>query len=288
MKDFFFDVPRHSVMTTEGKIDLPMLFYECSARLLNYFVDYESALAMLEGTGMQPVRVFKNKAMANLSFYNYRHNSVTPYNEVFLTIMVVPKAYPMPRFPLLNLVKLNPNDWNMGGYVVEMPVTARQHRAAGREIWGYPKFQTQIPHRFSGKHFEYQVMDPDTGEALLSVSGTEGPGIKLPAFGMASFTNHNGKILRVTIDVDGKMRHATIKDLNIYVSQSDHRFARNIRNLNLENLKPFSFMASDALRMRLNPGIPVADWETPPMPYPVEGERWATPIEEDDKAGVES
>lgn len=280
MKDYFFDVPQHGVMTTEGRIDLPMFFYDCSARILNYFVDYESTLPLLEGTGMEPIRVFKNKALANLSFYNYRHNSVTPYNEVFLTILVVPKVYPMPRFSLANLLKLNPKELNIGGYVVEMPVTARQHRAAGREIWGYPKFQTEIPHRFSGKHFEYQVLDPETGEPLLSVSGTEGPGIKLPSVGVASFTNHNGKILRVNIDVDGRTRSAAIKDLNVRVSRSEHRFAKNIRALNLENLKPFSFMATDALRMRLNPGIPIADWETPPMPYPVKGEKWATPIEE--------
>jgi hypothetical protein len=280
MKDYFFDVPRHNVMTTEGPVGLPMLFYDSSARLLNFFVDYERTLPIVEKTGLEPVRFLKDKAFANLSFYQYRENSLVRYNEVFLTIMVAPKAFPKPAFPLSNILKLNPADWTIGGYVVEMPVTRREHRAAGREIWGYPKFETEIPHRFSGRHFEYKVLDPDSGESLLEVSGSEGPGIKLPGLSLVSFTNHDGKILRVTVNVDGFFRNAMVKDLKIVPGKSDHRFARNVRDLGLEDLKPWSFMASDAFRQILNPGVPIADLETPPMPYPVKGEKWAVPIEE--------
>ncbi len=267
-------------MTSEGPVKLPMLFFDGSARQFNFFVDHHRVAPLLEGTGMEAVRFFGNKAMVNMSFYQYRHNRLATYNEVFFAVMVVPEAFPMPRQPLANLLRLDPAKWTMGGYVVEMPVTSPKHRAAGREIWGYPKFQTEIPHRFSGKHFEFKVLDPDTGESLLEVSGTEGPGVKLPGYSLVSFTNHDGKILRVTIRVDALFRNAPLKELRIVPGRSDHRFAKNARALGIAETKPFAFMACDAVRQILEPGVPVGEWQTPPMPYAVKGEGWAKPLEE--------
>jgi len=37
-------------------------------------------------------------------------------------------------------------------------------------------------------------------------------------------------------------------------------------------------MFSDALRTKLHPGVPVAEHETPPLPYAVEGEERAKPL----------
>jgi Ni,Fe-hydrogenase III component G len=68
MKDFFFDVTRTSVMTTEGRVDLPMFFFDSSARLLNFFVDYDRTLPMLDKTGLEPVRFLKDSlGFAHLS-----------------------------------------------------------------------------------------------------------------------------------------------------------------------------------------------------------------------------
>ncbi len=278
MKDFFFQVPRTSVMTTQGRVDLPMFFYDMSARILNFFVDADGTLPMLEGTGLKPVRFFGAKALVNLAFMQYREVSIGGYEEVFITIMVVPEDFPRPKWPLANVLKRDGNKWTMGGYVLEMPVTLAQARVAGREIWGYPKFETEIRFKLSFRRFEYSVLHPSSGEPLLEVSAEERRGIKRPAFDMVSFGNHNGKILRTITEVDGLYRACMVKNLRIKVGETDHRFARNIRALGLEIAKPWIALCSDALRTKLNPGVPVADWETPPMPYAVEGEGWAHPL----------
>ncbi len=278
MKDFFFDVPRTTVMTTEGRVDLPMFFYDMSARFLNYFVDHERAARLLEGTGLETCRFFNGKALVNLCFMQYREVSIGGYDEVFITIMCYPKAFPKPRLPMTNMLKSNGAGWTIGGYVLEMPVTIPQARAAGREIWGYPKFETEIPNQLSGRRFEFGVLDPETGESLLNVSGVETPGIKMPGMDMVSFGNHDGKILRTVTETDGLMRNCMAKDLRVEVSKRDHRLARNVRDLGLEQAKPWGMMSGDAVRSKLNPGVPVADWETPPIPYQVEGEKWAEPL----------
>ncbi|NPV59617.1 MAG: hypothetical protein HPY75_08140 [Actinobacteria bacterium] len=278
MKDYFFDVPRTGVMTTQGRVDLPMFFYDVSARIINFFVEAGGTLPMLEGTGLEPVRFFGDKALVSLAFLQYREVSIGGYDEVFITIMVVPMGFPKPRFPYANFLRLQGARWTMGGYVLEMPVTIPQARAAGREIWGYPKFETEIPFRLSGRRFEYSVFDPENGETLVKVSAKETPGIKLPAFDMVSFSNHDGKILKTITEVDGWYRNCMVKDVRIEVGKSDHRLARNARELGLGTAKPWGAMCSDALRTKLHPGVPVAEHETPPMPYTVEGEEWAKPL----------
>lgn len=278
MKNYFFDVPRTGVMTTQGRVELPMFFYDVSARIINFFVEAGRTLPMLEGTGLEPVRFFGDKALVSLAFLRYREVSIGGYDEVFITIMVVPGEFPKPRFPYANFLRLQGARWTMGGYVLEMPVTILQARAAGREIWGYPKFEIEIPFRLSGRRFEYSVLDPESGETLLKVSAMETPGIKLPAFDMVSFSNHDGKILKTITEVDGAYRNCMVKDLRIEVGKSDHRLARNARELGLGTAKPWGAMCSDALRTKLHPGLPVAEHETPPMPYAVEGEEWAKPL----------
>jgi len=282
MKDYFFDVPRTSVMTTQGRVDLPMFFYDMSVRMINFLVDYERTLPMLEGTGLVPVRIFRDKAMVNLVFLQYREVSIGGYDEVFISIMVVPRAFPEPGLPLANIFRQNGDKWTIGGYVLEMPVTIPQARAAGREIWGYPKFETKIPFKLSGRHFEYEVLEPESGESLLTVSGTETLGIKLPGLDMVSFSNHDGRILRTITEVDGMYRNCMVKDLKIKAGSSDHRLARNVRDLGLESTRPLSAMCSDASRSKLHAGVPVAEYETPPMPYAVEGEDWARPLDGND------
>ena len=64
----------------------------------------------------------------------------------------------------------------MGVYVVEMVVTIPEARAAGRKLWGYPKFLTQIPSELSGNQFKFSVLDPDSREPIVAVEGETGRG----------------------------------------------------------------------------------------------------------------
>jgi hypothetical protein len=47
-------VPQAAVTTSEGKVELPMLFYDVSVRHLNFWVDYDRVLPKLAGTGLVP------------------------------------------------------------------------------------------------------------------------------------------------------------------------------------------------------------------------------------------
>lgn len=272
MGDNFFDVPMTRVQTTEGTVDLPIFYYDVSVRQLNFFVDYNAALSRLEGTGIVPCRTFNGKAVACLIFFNYRDVSIGPYEEVTIVVLAYPESFKDPKFYLTNLLKRDGHKWTVGAYVLEMPVTIPQARAAGREIWGYPKYETDIPFTLSDRSFEYAVLDGPGGEPVVSVKCVTGPGINMHGGDLVSLTNHDGTILRTIVDVDTKYRAGLCRELQVDAGHTDHRFAQNVRDLGLDRLKPFAVQATDSFRSRLNKGWPVAEHETPPMPYAVKGE----------------
>jgi hypothetical protein len=267
--DTFYDVPRTFYTTSCVETQVPMFFYDVSERRLNYFVDYDRVAPKLEGTGLVPCRFFNGKALVSLIFLQYRDVTIGPYDEVTITIVVRPKMLPDPRVYLPKILfKKRGAGWgNMGAYVLEMPVTIPAARAAGREIWGYPKFLTKIPNRLSGRKFEFGVLDPDTGESILSVKGETGPGIPTKAFDMVCFNNYRDAIWKIFVDADGWYLNARAKQLEVKVGTGSHRMAQNIRDLGLADLTPFVIQSADRLRTRLNPGRPVAEWKSPELPY---------------------
>jgi hypothetical protein len=274
----FFDVPHTTVLTTRGEVDLPMLFYDVSVRQLNFFIDYHRALPLFKGTGLVPCRTFFGKAIASLIFYRYKDVSIGPYDEVTITIVARPESFPAPRSVLANLLRRDGRKWTAGAYVLEMPVTIPEARAAGREIWGYPKFETEIPFRLQGREFSYAVLDPENGEPLLKVRGREGPGIRMRAFDLVTFSNHDGRILKTVIDVDAVYRNGLCRGLELEAGAGSHRLAANVRALGLDRTRPFALQSTDEFRSRLNPGTPVEEHPTPPLPYAVLGETPARPL----------
>jgi hypothetical protein len=246
-----------------------MFFYRVATRILNYFVEPALLSPKLEKTGLLPCRFFNGKAMVSLTFFNYQEVTVGPYDEVVVSFVVYPEGLGPPSVPTLTLALLKRERFwqKMGMYVLEMPVTIPGARAAGREIWGYPKFLTEITHEFKGKQFSYTVHDPEGGNPIVSLEAEMVSGLSGGAFDLTSFTHYEISIWRTTTDVRGRMTNAGCKWSRVTTNDSKHPMAVNIRDLGLENAKPFMVMSSDYLRTRLNAGKPVAEWISPRLPY---------------------
>ena len=270
-QDTFFDVPISVAQTSEGRVDLPIFYYNVGIRHLNYWVDYDRVAPKLEGIGLVPCRFFNGKALVSLIFFNYRDVSIGPYEEVTITIIVRPVALKDPGIYLPTFLKRKGENWgSVGAYVLEMPVTIPQARAAGREIWGYPKFLTKIPFRLTGRYFAFEVKDPDADDAIFSVEGMMGPGICLKATDLVTFSNLNDSIVKTIINVDATTTLCFSKGVKLKVGRTSHGMAANIQDLGLQDLQPAFIMSSDNYRTRLNQGSAIAPWKTPELPYPPE------------------
>ena len=104
--------------------------------------------------------------------------------------------------------------WKSNPRWLEMPVTIQSARAAGREIWGYPSYVTDVPLEISDRAFSYRVMDGPGGEELLSVGCAPGPGVTTRAGDLVTFSNHEDTVLRTVVDVDAAALGRVIKALS--------------------------------------------------------------------------
>ena len=265
----FFDVPWTYYLTSYTRTQVPMFFFNISARFIHYFLDYEVARKKLEGTGLLPCRFFRNKALVSLIFFNYKEVTIGGYDEVTITIMAYPESMKPPRNPLTTILfKKKGHTWgNMGGYVLEMPVTIPAARAAGREIWGFPKFLTRIPYKLDGDSFEFGVEDPETGESIIEVKGEMGPGFTASGFDLVSLNNYEDSVLQVITETDAKVKTCLCRRIEVKPGSGNHRMAQNIRDLGLARMKPIAIMSTDNCRSKLNAGRPICPWKTSPMPY---------------------
>jgi len=267
-QDKFWEVQRSYFITSEGKVDLPMFFYQVRVRHLNFFVDYDRVLPLLKGTGLVPCKFFNGKAVVSLIFYNYQKVSIPSYDEVTITIVVRPEMLADPKIYLTNFLKQKGANWTVGAYVLEMPVTRPEARAAGREIWGYPKFETKIPYKLEENYFEFAVLDPETEEQIVSVKGKTRIGIKMRAFDLVTYSNYSDSIWKTIIDVNAWYKNCFRRTAEVKVGPSKHGMAENIRQLGLDRLKPFAIQVTDKFRSKLNPGRAIAEFKSPALPYP--------------------
>jgi len=251
--DLFFQYPRTPFTTSEGAIDLPIFYYDDSVLMALFRVDYDKAQAMVAEQGLQAVRASGGKALVGVAFYEYRDTSIGGYNEVGLAIAVVPKATRAPRFPMLEMLK--PLDMaSVGYFIVDLPVTTPAACAGGREIWGYPKFVTNIGFSLRGNGFDGFVTDPDTGRNLLRLYGNAGPGLPGPLLDLVLYSRLKGQMLRALVNTRGGARICLPGSMQVEVSDSQHPMARHLRELGLNNARPFMLFYSHALQLRLNAG----------------------------------
>jgi len=264
----FFDVPCKETRTSVSRVDLPMLFNSTRVRHLNYFIEPARVEPLLKDTGFIPCRFFNGKCIVSLIFYNYRDVTIGPYDEVTITVLVRPAMLPDPKIYLPNLLKKKGSSWNgIGAYVLEMPVTIPEARAAGRELWGFPKFETRIPYKLEENSFQFGVKDPDNDEWIVEVKGTHTPGIPLTGFDLVTFSNFRDRIWKTIIDTDVRYKNCLLKNIEVRVGRSNHGMAQKIKMLGLDIKKPFVLQHADNFKSRLNHGEAVAEWKSPSLPY---------------------
>lgn len=253
-EDRFFQVPRTVQRTSEGLVDLPILYYDVSNVVALFEADLEGVREVLRGTGLVPGIVSRGRAMVGLSFYEYRRTSVGTYNEVGTAIFAVPAGERPPRLRLAEMMRPLRRR-KLGAYVVDLPVTTAAANAAGREIWGYPKFITEIPFELRGRSFRCAVMDPDVpDQAICEIAGSMGAGVPAPPMSLLTYTQLEGQLIRTPIDVRGAVMARGPGELTLRVGPSEHRMARNLHTLGLDGAKPTVVMSTDRFQSKLHPG----------------------------------
>ena len=154
-----------------GPVRLPILYADGTAMLAFFWVDPVRARRLLEGSGLEPLRFPGRRALLALGFYDYRETTIGPYHEVGSALAVVPTGAPSSGLAALELVRAARRR-RAGYHILDLPVSTPIADVGGRELWGLPKFLTQLPLRVGTSSVEGQVLDSTGAAPLLTLSGT--------------------------------------------------------------------------------------------------------------------
>ncbi|MCL2777240.1 MAG: acetoacetate decarboxylase family protein [Polyangiaceae bacterium] len=249
----FFDVPRSVHTTSEGPVKLPILYRDVTNVIALFLVPHEGAEELLVGTGLVADNAGRQRVLAALSFYEYRDTSIGSYNEVGTAIFARRDGEPSRLLSVTDTV-LPAKLRRSAAWVVDLPVTTHAANAAGREIWGYPKFVTDISFRLEGRSVETSVHDPGGTDVIVTLSGELGRGLPAPPIDVVTYTRLDAQLIRTHIDVRGWQTIHSPGSVRLRVGTSEHRMAKNLRTLGLENAVPIAITTTHRFQSKLPAG----------------------------------
>lgn len=238
------------VETTAGPVELPIRYWDVSVGIALFRGDRDAAAQVIEPMSLRPV-VVRGDALVGLGFCEYRGTSIGPYNEVALVVLSRPERRPgLPAGVHLLL----PNHMRTPGVaVLDLPVTTPGAHAAGREVWGYPKFVTELPIKFGERTFDGEVRDPDGG-LICSLRGTFGRGVPFPVLDLVTYTSLHGQRWRTEITTSGMYSAHGGSDLRLGLGDSGHAMRTRLSDLGLAGTAPVTFLVSHDYRALLHAG----------------------------------
>jgi hypothetical protein len=257
--DVFFQVPRSVVSTSEGAVALPIMYYDASALYAFYLVDRDAAAAVITNDRLVPALTVGSRALAAIACYQYRDTSVGLYNEVGLAVCVTADDAKLPAGGWLDMLgsASNPEGRTVGMHVLDLPVTTAAANAAGREIWGLPKFVTEISYEKRGRQFSCEVANPDGGQPVMTLDGKIGPSVPSRPLSLALYSELDGELLRCTVNARGRTRMAAAPGLRLRTQGIGHPMAVHLAELGLNGASPVGVMWTDHFQSRLNAGVAV-------------------------------
>ncbi len=254
-KDFFDHTIQSPVSTSKGEVKLPIFYYDVSAVLVFFWTDFQKAAAQLEHSGLRVCRFFNGRALTGLAFYEYRDSDIGPYNEVGLATAVYSERMEKPVWYLPDFLRAAKKR-KLGFYIHHLPVSTETACAAGKEIWGFPKFTTRLPFSLTERYFEAAVLDPER-KKIASVKGPLNAGVPLPGFDLLLFSNHENRQLRTIVDVKATFKTAFAAKQKLEIGNSSHPMTRTLHDLGLSGARPFVIQTTDTFISRLNGGVSV-------------------------------
>lgn len=109
------------------RLALPVEVRAARSAAATFLVRHDAARRLMGGTGVAPKRLPGGRALCIIAAVQYIDNDLGPYNEVAFSIAVGATG-----------------GAPAGAYIHELPVDGDFTCAAGREIWGFPKWLADI------------------------------------------------------------------------------------------------------------------------------------------------
>jgi len=266
IKSDFFNIQYRTVETSEGPVQVPVSFYDGAAVMAFFPCGYDAALSKLEGTGFVPFRMFNGKALAVMGFFEYRDSSFGPYKEITLMFPVFPDnsvsalASPFDFFKKIEKRRV-------GFHIIDLPITGELPLAAGRELWGFPKFKADIEYGYGAREFEAEVRTYGTGDTIFTFRSPFLKGMRAPFTDCLFYTYLDNTIRRSVVIMNSGGKMTTGRRALLSAGTADHRMLKNLCDLGMANAKPLFIQSTGRLQYNLYECDTIRECPTPELPY---------------------
>lgn len=156
-----------TVIVAGEEVTLPV--HVRSARMVTaqWFVDADAAQSVIDYSGLRAVRQ-RGRAIVSVSGVQYLDNDLGPYNEIAIAFVVHPHDEP---------AGARSSFTNPTTFIHRLPVNQSFTCAAGREIWGFPKWVASISVTARGPRTDVVLLDHIHGDAGGNGIGDTGPDV---------------------------------------------------------------------------------------------------------------
>lgn len=139
---FFEGVPQVEAKFAGEAARLPIFYYDGTAQTAVFPARYGAARRLLPDSRFVPARLAPGLAAVGITCFEYRDTDIGPYNELAISVLLndPPFLANHPGRALLRDLRRK----QLHAWVQHLPVTTEVARAAGVELYNYPKFVGSI------------------------------------------------------------------------------------------------------------------------------------------------
>ena len=146
---------------------LPVFYYDGTAQTAVFPARLRELRKLLPDPRFVPARLAPGLGALAVTCFEYRDTDIGPYNELAISVVLnePPFASNLPGRALLAGMRRR----QLHAWVQHLPVTTEVARAAGVELYNYPKFLAEIAFEQSAARRVCHLAED--GEAILTLSG---------------------------------------------------------------------------------------------------------------------
>src|SRR3954453_4892673 len=196
-------------------VSIPVEIRDGRSWFASFLVPLDSARTLVEPAGLEPARTMRKFALATLAFVRYSDGDLGPYQEVAVAILVQDST-----------------GTGMGGasaYIHQLPVNQAFTCAAGREIWGFPKFLADITIT-EGRHADECLLVHE-GRKVLRLDIAQGIPTPVRDTALDALSFRDGVLRRTRWSLDGG--GSRVRPSGARLELGDHPIADELRGLGL-------------------------------------------------------
>lgn len=244
LSNHFFSEHQSEVEISAGKTLLPCFFRKVHYTVCLFKADKELVVQRLNSMSLLPALKFGKSYMIAVGLIRYDDCDLGQYNEVIVAIPSLPAGMKKPFSNWLDLI--GPlKKRKVGQHIIHIPVTSEFSRAAGKELWGYPKIVAPVEHEFSSSSLHSKVFDPLSNELIMEMKGELGFALPSIPLSLITYSFVDGKLFKTAVKVRGMMKLRLSHDLHLHVGPSKHPMANDLRLLGLDGKKPMLVMDTE-------------------------------------------